>query len=374
MAAPTANDLRPCSFFADFTDVALTELLPVVREEIYAPKQILYREGQPADKAFFLVQGEAEEEQRLPGDQEPVAGLSRNQSYYVRRYGPGQHFALQSLLSLPAAFGTIVANSDCRFITLSRAAFEEIQNKKTGLALTIMRGLCHAFSQDSTRAIGMEIKNSLLLGQMRIEKKKIQAMHRIANSTSLGSVKKTLETILDACMDCLAVEKGSVMIHDKGYLKVEAAFGPDQDEIIGKSQKITDASVSGRCFMSQKPILISDIENTAGLNRAGGGKKYANNSVLSLPLVSLQGLSIGVLNVSKTSEEIFSEKDLHILNDLAQEASATLGHEIYLAKIFKEFQDAYVDIRRGREQLESLEKRVCDCSGISWAEDRDERA
>jgi len=370
MAASTSDDLRNCSFFAGFTAEELAELRPFVREESFTPKQIICAEGQPTDRAFFLVQGEVAEGQRLglAVDQTGSDPERSKEQPLMRRYGPGQHFALQALLSLPAS-GPVVANSACQCLTLSSAAFEKIQDERPGLARTIMKGICQAFSQDAARALGMEIKNSLLLEQMRVEKKKIEAMHRIANSTALGSVKKTLEAILAACMDCLAVEKGSVMIHDKGYLRVEAAFGPDQDEIVGKIQKITGTSVSGRCFMSQQPILISDIASTKGLQRAGGGKKYANNSVLSLPLVSLQGLTIGVLNVSKTSTEIFSEKDLHIMTDLAQEASAALGHEICLARIFKEFQEAYVDIRRGREQMEAIEKKVHDCIGISWAEE-----
>lgn len=371
MAASIANELRKCPFFSDFTSKELAELLTFAREESYRPKESVYCEGHPPDKAFFLLQGEASELMTFAADHEAKSPEPAKEKFLIRSYGPGDHFALQALLSGSTVPGSVVANSDCRFVTISRTAFEEIEQKRTSLAHTLLKSLCRAliaFSQNSARAYGMEIKNSLLIEQMRVEKKKIKAMHRIANSTALGSVKKTLETILDACMDCLAVEKGSVMIHDKGYLRVEAAFGPDQEEIVGRTQKITDSSISGRCFMSQKPVLIGDIENTQGLKRAGGGKKYANNSVLSLPLVSLQGLSIGVLNVSKTSQEIFTDKDLNILTDLAQEASTALGHEIYLARIFKEFQDAYVDIRRGREQLEAIEKRVYDCIGISWSD------
>ena len=371
MPVSVSNELPNFSVFSEFTNEEVAELLPFIREESYKSKEIICEEGDPADRAFFLMRGEALEKKALDHDQEIIGFEPSKDKYVIRRYGPGQHFTLHALLSPTSVHGSIVANAACQVVTLSRTAFDTIQHENSGLAYKIMKGICQSLitlAQDSERALGMEIQNSLLIEQMRVEKKKIMAMHRIANSTALGSVKKTLETILDACMDCLAVEKGSVMIHDKGFLRVEAAFGPDQEKIVGKTQKITDASVSGRCFMSQKPILIGDIEAAQDLKRAGGGKKYANNSVLSLPLVSQQGMSIGVLNVSKTSKELFNDKDLHILTDLAQEASTALGHEIYLARIFKEFQDAYIDIRRGREKMEAIEKRVYDCIGISWVE------
>ncbi len=369
MTTSAFDNLLKVSFFSNFNIEERLELLPFIQEESYRAKEIICREGHPTDRAFFILEGEILEEKVLNIDLEISGAEHPQDKYVIRSYRPGQHFALQSLFSATPIYGSIVANSDCQLMTISRTAFENIQNKRSELAWKVMKGICQAlveFCQDTDKVTGTEVKNAMLIKQMQIERKKIKAMHRIANSTALGSVKKTLERILDACMDCLAVEKGSIMIHDKGYLRVEAAFGPDQDKIRGKTTKIAYNSVSGRCFMSQEPIFIGDIEDVQGLRPAGDIKKYSNNSVLSLPLVSLQGVSIGVLNVSKTSSDIFTKKDLNILTDLTKEASSALGHEIYLSRIFKEFQEAFVGIRRGREQMEAIEKQIYECIRISY--------
>ena len=138
-------------------------------------------------------------------------------------------------------------------------------------------------------------------------------MHKITRSTVFNTVGQVLDTILEACMDCLNVEKGSVMIFKDGYLHVDAAFGLDRFDISEKVQEITESSVSGRCFVTGQPLLIDDIGTVEGLVGSGDGTKYFNNSLLSVPLISLKGETIGVLNVNnKTSRGIFNEEDKKI--------------------------------------------------------------
>ncbi|OKY74182.1 MAG: hypothetical protein BM485_15380 [Desulfobulbaceae bacterium DB1] len=212
----------------------------------------------------------------------------------------------------------------------------------------------------------MQVENKKLMLQMGIERKKIKAMHRIAGSTAASDVKQTLDTILDACIDCLRVEKGSIMIFDRGVLRVEAAFGANREKILGQQQIITENSVSGRCFMTKKPVFIQDIEREQNLDRSPDPSQYWNNSLISMPLLSAAGESIGVLNVSKTSHDVFTEDDMKILDDLTMEASAALGHEIELARLFRSFQETYVEVKRTQKQLQQVEDKVCRIIDTSW--------
>jgi signal transduction protein with GAF and PtsI domain len=171
-------------------------------------------------------------------------------------------------------------------------------------------------------------------------------------------------------MDCLNVEKGSVMIFKDGYLHVDAAFGLDKFEISGKVQEITEGSVSGRCFITGQPILLDDINTVEGLHSAGDGKRYYNGSVLSVPLISLKGEAIGVLNVNnKTSREIFNEDDSKVLQELGQEGAAILGYEIDLARLFFELRQTYTTLRQAREPLAILEDKIINVIGSSWPSD-----
>jgi len=160
-------------------------------------------------------------------------------------------------------------------------------------------------------------------------------------------------------MDCLDVEKGSIMIFNRGVLRVEAAFGRNKDKILGQMQVINETSVSGRCFLSKKPIFIQNIEQEKGLKRSPDPSQYWNNSLISMPLISPVGESIGVLNVSKTSKEIFSEDDMKILEDLTFEASAALAHEICLARLYRNFQETLLEVKQAQKQLSQMEEKIC---------------
>jgi len=168
-------------------------------------------------------------------------------------------------------------------------------------------------------------------------------------------------------MDCLGVEKGSLMIFKEGDLRVEAAFGLDKFEISERVQEIEEGSVSGRCFMSGQALWVEDIRKVEGLKGAGDGSKYFNHSLLSVPLISLKRETLGVINVNnKTSRERFTEEDKIMLQELAQEAGAVLGYEIDLARLFYEMEDTYIQLRQTREPLTVLEDRISRVLGGAW--------
>lgn len=167
-------------------------------------------------------------------------------------------------------------------------------------------------------------------------------------------------------MDCLDVEKGSIMIFNRGVLRVEAAFGRNKDKILGQMQVINETSVSGRCFLSKKPVFIQNIEHEKGLQRSPDPSQYWNNSLISMPLISHAGESIGVLNVSKTSKEVFTEGDMKILEDLTFEASAALAHEICLARLYRNFQETLLEVKQAQRQLTQVEEKICRIMQTSW--------
>jgi hypothetical protein len=211
------------------------------------------------------------------------------------------------------------------------------------------------------------VQNRTLIQLLTAEKKKSEAMHRITRSTVFSTVGQVFDTILEACMDCLGVEKGSLMIFKEGDLRVEAAFGLDKFEISDRVQEIKESSVSGRCFMSGQALLVEDIRRVEGLKGAGDGSKYFNHSLLSVPLISLKGETLGVVNVNnKTSRGLFNEEDKTMLQELAQEAGAVLGYEIDLARLFSEMEDTYIKLRQTREPLTVLEDRISRVLKGAW--------
>ncbi|MBI5556812.1 MAG: GAF domain-containing protein [Deltaproteobacteria bacterium] len=365
----SCQELQALPFFSALTDRECAAMMPYLETEVFEPGELVVREGMILARMFLVVRGMVRQEKIL-GITMGASGLEAWQEKEVfESIGPGQHFCAEVLVEQAPVNADWVALEKCELISLSATAFQEIRRKYVDMGARLEHSLClslHGSLKKQQGRFHCDVENKKLLGQMRIERKKIKAMHRIARSTAVSNVNQTLDTILEACMACLDVEKGSIMITDRGLLRVEAAFGANKDKILGQMQVINDGSVSGRCFLSRKPVFTQDIEQEQGLRRSPDPSQYRNNSLISMPLISHGGESIGVLNVSKTSLDVFTEDDMKILEDLTLEASAALAHEISLARLYRNFQETYVEVRRIRKQLLVVEERICGIMSTSW--------
>jgi CRP-like cAMP-binding protein/putative methionine-R-sulfoxide reductase with GAF domain len=370
MSCPySCHELHELQFFSELTDQECDLLMPYLEQEVFQQGELVVQEDGRPGRLFLVVKGKVRKEKVL-GITMGASGLEAWQEKELfEMKGPGQHFCEDALIAEEPVNVDWVAMEKSELLSLSAGNFRQIQQEleKTGRKLlqALYRSLYHSFRKHEGR-IAADVENKKLLRQMRIERKKIKAMHRIARSTSVSSVSQTLDTILEACMDCLDVEKGSIMIFNRGVLRVEAVFGRNKDKILGQMQVINETSVSGRCFLSKKPVFIQNIEQEKELQRSPDPSQYWNNSLISMPLISPAGESIGVLNVSKTSREIFTEDDMKILEDLTFEASATLAHEICLARLYRNFQETLLEVKQAQKQLTQVEEKICRIIQTSW--------
>ena len=361
--------LRGMHFFAELTDQECASVLPCLAEEVVEAGETIVRQGQSLSRMYLLVTGRARQEKILGVTMAAGGREAWQEKELFDEKGPGQHFCEEALMGDATAGSDWVALERSELLSLTSPAFQSILRLSDQTARKLLHALNQALYGSFRKLEGRfvsDAENKKLLRQMRIEQNKIKGMHRIAGSTTANSVSLTLDTILAACMECLEVEKGSIMIFDRGVLRVEAAFGKNREQILGQIQEINEVSVSGRCFLGKKPVFIQDIAREEGLNRSPDPAQYWNNSLISMPLISHGGESIGVLNVSKTSSEIFTEDDMKVLEDLTKEASAALAHEICLARLYRNFQETCVEVRLARQQLVQVEEKIGRILRTSW--------
>lgn len=349
------EDLRKVPLFTECDEEELTYLSQYVHKESYRKGDFIIRTGSEGDKVYFLTSGRVRVTKVLLMNLDYLGYKPMEFTEPLGTFGPSYHFGEMALLGSYERSADVVAEEDCELLSISKESFDHILSGNKNTAQKMLLKFCNTLAswvRTYDKKLKENIQNRTLIEMLRAEKKKIAAMHRITRSTVFSTVGQVLDTILDSCMECLNVEKGSLMIFNDGYLRVDAAFGLDRFDISGKSQEVKAHSVSGRCFISGQALLVDDIGKTDGLNRSGEGNKYFSGSLLSVPLISLKGETIGVLNVNnKTSRALFNEEDKTMLQDLAQEAGATLGYEIELARLLNEIPDTNKNIAQARELL-----------------------
>ena len=307
-------------------------LLPYIDREFFRKGEFVIRTGSQGDKVYFLVSGKVRVRKVLLMNLDYLGYKPMEIVEDLGTFDPGYHFGEMALVGNRERSADVIAEADCELFSISKESFDRIVREMPEIGQKMLLAFCDTLAtwiRTYDKKLIENVQNRTLIQLLTAEKKKSEAMHRITRSTVFSTVGQVFDTILEACMDCLGVEKGSLMIFKEGDLRVEAAFGLDKFEISGRVQEIKESSVSGRCFMSGQALLVEDIRKVEGLKGAGDGSKYFNHSLLSVPLISLKGETLGVVNVNnKTSREHFTEDDKIMLQELAQEAGAVLGYEI----------------------------------------------
>ena len=328
--------LGKVSFFEGGDAGRLTDLLPYLDKESFRKGELIIRTGSQGDKVYFLVSGKVKVRKMLLMNLDYLGYKPIDIVEDLGTFDPGYHFGEMALVGNRERSADVIAEEDCELFSISKESFDRIVRDMPEIGQKMLLAFCNTLAtwiRTYDKKLIENVQNRTLIQLLTAEKKKSVAMHRITRSTVFSTVGQVFDTILEACMDCLGVEKGSLMIFKEGDLRVEAAFGLDKFEISGRVQEIKESSVSGRCFMSGQALLVEDIRKVEGLKGAGDGSKYFNPSLLSVPLVSLKGETLGVVNVNnKTSRERFTEDDKVMLQELAQEAGAVLGYEIERVK------------------------------------------
>ncbi len=179
------------------------------------------------------------------------------------------------------------------------------------------------------------------------------AIHKIARDiNSTIGLDECLKEILDKTTKLLGVEMASVMLIDrqKNELSIRYAKGLSE-KIIEQAKSILSQAepkeVAVWVAKHGEPLLIEDIEKDGRFLKRNG-KKYSNNSLLSVPL-AVRGQTIGVLNVNnKKDKEIFTQNDLKMLAVLSDEVSIA----IYNNRLYEELRVANGRLRE-LDQLKS---------------------
>ncbi|MBN1979341.1 MAG: PAS domain S-box protein, partial [Anaerolineae bacterium] len=124
-----------------------------------------------------------------------------------------------------------------------------------------------------------------------------------------------------------------------------AASGEGADEIVGQRLAI-DQGIAGWVIQHEKPVLIPDAsQDTRWYSALDDKIGFSTRSILCVPLKS-KAYTIGALEAINKPDG-FTEDDLHLLSAMA----APIATAIENARLFKE-------VRTGREQLQSLSRRL----------------
>jgi signal transduction histidine kinase len=161
---------------------------------------------------------------------------------------------------------------------------------------------------------------------VRERDEQIRAIHRI--TAALGGIVRQQDLIreaLEVSLELVDAGAGSIILYDedKEKLVFTHVVGPRADELVGMELE-PDQGIAGAVYQSGQLRISEDVSSEKDHDAEVGEKvQYRTRNMVTVPLKSVEGDPIGVMQVLNKSDGIFTEADVDVLAILgAQIASA----------------------------------------------------
>jgi diguanylate cyclase (GGDEF)-like protein len=136
---------------------------------------------------------------------------------------------------------------------------------------------------------------------------------------------ETYRSILRHSIELLHSERGSILLFDEtsNELTIKATVGPHTKSAAETRVRLGEG-VCGTVIRDGRPLLVRDVEATAGYVPAPAERRYKTKSFISYP-ITMGGRKVGVLNVTdKMSGDSYDEIDLNLLEVIAPQMALAL--------------------------------------------------
>lgn len=143
-------------------------------------------------------------------------------------------------------------------------------------------------------------------------------------ATSGSNLDQLFDQILDSIVHSAGVEMASLMLlEEDGLLHIASSQGLS-DNIVRQVRVAPGEGVSGHVLATGEPILVPNIDLDDRFKAFKGGKRYKNQSLLSVPIYLRDDL-VGVINVNnKRSGEPFDLDDQDLMVAIANQVSLAM--------------------------------------------------
>ncbi|MDH7499998.1 MAG: response regulator, partial [candidate division NC10 bacterium] len=193
----------------------------------------------------------------------------------------------------------------------------------------------------------------LLLQDISSLTKKIEELSTLNEVGKVLNSTLELETILNLVMErvkeMMKVEAGSLLLFDETTqeLVFEVALGPSAAQLKGM-RLAPSQGIAGWVFQHGQPLLIPDVASDSRFYRkVDETTGFTTKSMICVPL-QVKEKMMGVIQViNKLDGRAFDVSDLDLLMAIAVHTSAGIEN----ARLFKDLQLAYQDIKTKQEQL-----------------------
>ncbi len=188
-------------------------------------------------------------------------------------------------------------------------------------------------------------------------------------------VNELVERALDVSLECVGAEAGSVILHnpEKDKLVFKYVVGEAAEELTGMELE-TDQGLAGAVFQSGEIDVSDDVTASAKHDRRVGEQvDYITKNMVTVPLMSVEGRAIGVMQVLNKTDGVFDQADIAILDILASQIAAALetarlNEEARLAEVVRFIGNMSHDVKNMMTPVQTAAETLEFVAEDTWTE------
>jgi len=129
--------LRQVAIFKDLDDGELSRVAEVTRTQEFVSGEYVFKEGEPGNRLYLIVEGEVRISRTIPGSGEEALAVLK----------PGSLFGEMSVFDRSERSTDAIANKDCTLITISRSDFEMLLDFNRDIGYKVLWSVVRLLSE-----------------------------------------------------------------------------------------------------------------------------------------------------------------------------------------------------------------------------------
>ena len=253
--------------------------------KVYTGGEIIFREGEEGEEMYVIQAGKVNITKSTHSGEVTIATLEA-----------GEVFGEMALFDKMPRSATALAEEDARILTVDKRKFFSSISRDPTLAFKILESMSQRLRKINNEFTQMkEMKLDLLYSCLDVD--------------------QTCNFILEEASELIQADNGSIMVLDPKMdkLQIKAATGSEASE---KVLLWPGEGIGGHILQSGQGELVNDVASDERFKSGGVGIR----SLLCTPL-SAKGFNFGVITLSRSSEDPFTEGNLEVLSNISIYAS-----------------------------------------------------
>ena len=266
--------------------------------KIYADGEIICSEGESGNIMYVIQSGKIKITKKSETGKDLTVATLKN----------GDFFGEMSLFDKLPRSATATAVGDVQILSIDKKKFFKTIDRDPTLVFNILESMSRRI-----RNLNEEYAH--------LKKSKLEMMK------SLCDIEEICNVVLEGAKNIVKAENGSIMIReeDNHYLKIKAAFGTEADSKIEIKE---GKGIAGDVLKTG----MAELVNNVSMDSRFVSGKVKITSLICIPLKH-KDTTFGVLNMSNSSETMFSYENLKLLNSMAINASNAIQNASIFSKL-----------------------------------------